>query len=128
MENQVFESANLFEVSKQSFVTVGGITKNCLRLLPKNQKKNISDIVFGDCRGIIYSITYLSDEPKITIKTDPYPKEVNDVELDPNIQRIYFHISIGSYGDKLTIIVIIYIIYSYINNIKLLFLFFRFEN
>jgi len=91
MENQVFESANLFEVSKQSFVTVGGITKNCLRLLPKNQKKNnIHDIVFGDCRGIIYSITYASDEPKITIKTDPYPKEVNDVELDPDIQRIYF--------------------------------------
>ena len=91
MENQVFESANLFEVSKQSFVTVGGITKNCLRLLPRNQKKNIiHDIVFGDCRGIIYSITYASDEPKITIKTDPYAKEINDVELDPNIQRIYF--------------------------------------
>ena len=66
MENQVFESANLFEVTKQSFVTVGGITKNCIRLLSKNTKKDKGhDIVFGDCRGIIYSITYLNEEQKI---------------------------------------------------------------
>ena len=51
MENQVFESANLFEVTKQSFVAVGGITKNCIRLLSKNTKKDKGhDIVFGDCR------------------------------------------------------------------------------
>ena len=100
MENQVFESSNLFEVSKQSFVTVGGISKNCLRLIQRNQKKNnnIQDIIFGDCRGIIYSITYLSDEPKIIIKSDPYPKEINGVEIDTNTQRIYFVVGNSIYS------------------------------
>ena len=91
MENQVFESANLFEVSKQSFVTVGGISRNCMRLINRSEKKNPShDIVFGDCRGIIYSITYLSDEPKIIIKTDPYPKEIIGLELEKESERFYF--------------------------------------
>ena len=99
MENQVFESSNLFDVSKQSFVTVGGISKNCIRLLQKNKKKNnTDDIVFGDCRGIIYSITYLLEEPKILIKTDPYPKEINGVELDDDSQRIYFAVGNSIYS------------------------------
>ena len=99
MENQVFESSNLFEVSKQSFVTVGGISKNCIRLFPRNQKKVTSqDIFFGDCRGIIYSITYESDEPKILIKTDPYPKEVCGVEIDLESQRIYFAVGNSIYS------------------------------
>ena len=91
MENQVFESANLFEVSKQSFVTVGGISRNCMRLINRIEKKNPShDIVFGDCRGVIYSITYISDEPKIIIKTDPYPKEIIGLELEKESERFYF--------------------------------------
>ena len=99
MENQVFESSNLFDVSKQSFVTVGGISKNCIRLLQNNKKKNnTDDIVFGDCRGIIYSITYLLEEPKILIKTDPYPKEINGVELDDDSQRIYFAVGNSIYS------------------------------
>jgi hypothetical protein len=48
MENQVFESSNLFEVSKQSFVTVGGISKNCIRLFPRNQKKVTSQDIFSE--------------------------------------------------------------------------------
>ena len=99
MENQVFESSNLFDVAKQSFVTVGGISKNCIQLLPRNSKKNPQhDIVFGDCRGIIYSITYLYDEPKILIKTTPYPKEICGVELDPSTQRIYFSVGNSVYS------------------------------
>ena len=99
MENQVFESANLFEVTKQSFVTVGGITKNCIRLLSKNTKKDKGhDIVFGDCRGIIYSITYLNEEPKIIIKTEPYPKEIVCVEIEPDTQRIYFAVGNSIYS------------------------------
>ena len=74
MENQVFESANLFEASKQSFLTVGGISKHCLKLLPIEKEKQ--DIVIGDARGIIYTTNYQVDEPKIIVKTDPYPKEV----------------------------------------------------
>ena len=99
MENQVFESSNLFDVAKQSFVTVGGISKNCIQLLPRNSKKNPQhDIVFGDCRGIIYSITYLYDEPKILIKTTPYPKEICGVELDSSTQRIYFSVGNSVYS------------------------------
>ena len=96
MENQVFESANLFEASKQSFLTVGGITKNCLQLLPPEKEKQ--DIVIGDCRGIIYSTNYQTDEPKIIMKTEPYPKEVTAVEIDASINRIYFSVGNSIYS------------------------------
>ena len=95
MENQVFESANLFEVSKQSFLTVGGISKNCLKLLPPQDK---NDILIGDCRGIVYSTTYQSDEPKIIIKTEAYPKEVTAVEIDYVTKRIYFSVGNSIYS------------------------------
>ena len=101
MENQVFESGNLFEVSKQSFVTVGGISKNCIRLIPSVSKKGCQDIIIGDCRGIVYCITYLYEEPRITIKTDPYPKEICGMEidtLDNNTQRIYFPVGNSIYS------------------------------
>ena len=96
MENQVFESANLFEVSKQSFLTVGGISKNCLKLLPPEKDKN--DILIGDCRGIVYSTTYKDDEPKIVIKTESYPKEVTAVEIDYIKFRIYFSVGNSIYS------------------------------
>ena len=96
MENQVFESANLFEASKQSFLTVGGISKNCIKLLPVEKDKY--DIVIGDSRGIIYSTDYQVDEPKIIIKTDPYPKEVTAVEIDYTQNRIYFSVGNSIYS------------------------------
>lgn len=99
MENQVFESANLFETSKQSFVTVGGISKNCLRLLPPVKGKQ--DIVIGDARGIVYSTNYQTDEPKIIIKTDPYPKEVTCIEIQEEEKdhlRIYFSVGNSIYS------------------------------
>ena len=96
MENQVFESANLFEASKQSFLTVGGISKNCLRLLPMQKEKQ--DIILGDSRGIIYSTNYQVDEPKIIIKTDPYPKEVAAIEIDYQQMRIYFSVGNSIYS------------------------------
>ena len=96
MENQVFESANLFEASKQSFLTVGGISKNCIKLLPVEKEKY--DIVIGDSRGIIYSTDYQIDEPKIIIKTDPYPKEVTAVEIDYTQNRIYFSVGNSIYS------------------------------
>ena len=98
MDNQVFESGNLFDVSKQSFVTVGGISKNSIRLFPNFSKKGCQDIFIGDCRGIIYCITYQNDEPKIMIKTDPYPKEICGMEVDFNIQRIYFAVGNSIYS------------------------------
>ena len=96
MENQVFESANLFEASKQSFLTVGGISKNCIKLLPVEKEKY--DIVIGDSRGIIYSTDYQIDEPKIIIKTDPYPKEVTAVEINYTQNRIYFSVGNSIYS------------------------------
>ena len=96
MENQVFESANLFEASKQSFLTVGGISKNCIKLLPVEKEK--CDIVIGDSRGIIYSTDYQIDEPKIIIKTDPYPKEVAGIEIDYSQYRIYFSVGNSIYS------------------------------
>ena len=97
MDNQVFESGNLFDVSKQSFVTVGGIPKNSIRLFPSS-KNGRQDIFIGDCRGILYCITYQNDEPRITIKTDPYPKEIVGMEIDYNIQRIYFAVGNSIYS------------------------------
>ena len=96
MENQVFESANLFEASKQSFLTVGGISKNCLKLLPLDSGKQ--DIVIGDSRGIVYSTTYQGDEPKIIIKTEAYAKEITAVEIDFSQWRIYFSVGNSIYS------------------------------
>ena len=96
MENQVFESANLFEASKQSFLTVGGISKNCLKLLPLDRDKQ--DIVIGDSRGIVYSTSYQGDEPKIIIKTEAYPKEVTAIEIDYSQSRIYFSVGNSIYS------------------------------
>ena len=96
MENQVFESANLFEASKQSFLTVGGISKYCLKLLPIEKEKQ--DIVIGDSRGIVYSTNYQVDEPKIIIKTEPYSKEVTAIEIDNKQSRIYFSVGNSIYS------------------------------
>ena len=98
MENQVFESSNLFEASKQSFITVGGISKYCLKLLPG--EKGRQDIVIGDSRGILYSTNYQVDEPKIVIKTDPYPKEITAIEIDYTQNRIYFSVGNSIYSIK----------------------------
>lgn len=54
MENQVFESANLFEVSKQSFVTVGGISRNCMRLINRIEKKIHHMILFLVIAVVLY--------------------------------------------------------------------------
>ena len=94
MENQVFESANLFEASKQSFLTVGGISKHCLQLIPHEKGKQ--DIVIGDARGIIYATTYQIDEPKITIKTDPYPKEITAIEIEKKDKDLRIYFSVGN--------------------------------
>ena len=96
MENQVFESANLFEASKQSFLTVGGISKHCLKLLPMEKDKQ--NIVIGDARGIVYITHYQVDEPKILVKTDPYPKEVTGIEIDYQQTRIFFSVGNSIYS------------------------------
>ena len=100
MENQVFESANLFEASKQSFLTVGGISKHCLKLIPHEKGKQ--DIVIGDARGIIYSTNYQIDEPKIIIKTEPYPKEITSIEIEESKKkdncRIFFSVGNSIYS------------------------------
>ena len=96
MEDHVFESDNLFEVSKQSFVTIGGITKNCLKLIPPDTEKQ--NLFIGDARGIIYSIIYEIDQPKILIKTEPYQKEIADIEIDPHAKRIYFAVGNSIYS------------------------------
>ena len=87
-----FESDNLFDAPKQSFLTVGGITKNCIRCLTK-VKKGQQKIVIGDTRGIIYITDYVDDAPRILIKTDAYSNEIKCIQLtklDEKTEAIYF--------------------------------------
>ena len=77
----VFESDNLFDAPKQSFLTVGGITQKCISCLNPLKKNGQQNIVIGDTRGIIYVASYEDEEPKILLKTDPYPNEIKCLQL-----------------------------------------------
>ena len=89
----VFESDNLFDAPKQSFLTVGGITKKCIYCLTSKKQKDSQKIVIGDTRGIIYITNYEDDAPKILVKTDAYSNEIKCIQLakiNEKEELIYF--------------------------------------
>ena len=97
----VFESDNLFDAPKQSFLTVGGITKNCIYCLSPKKKKGQQKIVIGDTRGIIYITSYEDDVPKILIKTEAYSNEIKCLQLsktEDNEEIIYFAVGNSIYS------------------------------
>ena len=89
----VFGEENLFQLSKTSFLTVGGITDYCLKFL--SNKMNPQLLVIGDSRGVIYVTKYNKTEPEILVRTNQYPKEISCIRVidDPVAQeKIYFSV------------------------------------
>ena len=89
----VFGEENLFQLSKTSFLTVGGITNYCLKFL--SNKMNPQLLVIGDSRGVIYVTKYNKTEPEILVRTNQYPKEISSIRVidDPVAQeKIYFSV------------------------------------
>ena len=88
-----FGEENLFQLSKTSFLTVGGITNECVKLLPSKMPPQL--LVIGDARGVIYISKYNKTEPEILIRTNQYPKEISCIRVLENAssdEKIYFSV------------------------------------
>ena len=90
--DDLFQSENQFKLNKTSYLTVGGIMKNCIKLIPPT-KPNLNQLsILGDTRGVIYITQYKISEPEILIRTEPYSKEIAWMELLPNSNKIAFSV------------------------------------
>ena len=90
--DDLFQSENQFKLNKTSYLTVGGIMKNCIKLIPPI-KPNLNQLsILGDTRGVIYITQYKVSEPEILIRTEPYSKEIAWMELLPNSNKIAFSV------------------------------------
>ena len=89
-----FGEENLFQLTKTSFLTVGGITNECIKLLPaKSMTPQL--LVIGDARGVIYITKYNKTEPEILIRTNQYQKEISCIRIleDASLnEKIYFSV------------------------------------
>jgi hypothetical protein len=89
-----FGEENLFQLTKTSFLTVGGITNECVKLLPaKSMTPQL--LVIGDARGVIYITKYNKTEPEILTRTNQYPKEISCIRVleDTSLnEKIYFSV------------------------------------
>ena len=88
-----FGEENLFQLSKTSFLTVGGITSECVKLLPSKMPPQL--LVIGDARGVIYISKYNKTEPEILIRTNQYPKEISCIRVLEDVssnEKIYFSV------------------------------------
>ena len=88
-----FGEENLFQLSKTSFLTVGGITNECVKLLPSKMSPQL--LVIGDARGVIYISKYNKTEPEILIRTNQYPKEISCIRVLEDAssnEKIYFSV------------------------------------
>ena len=90
--DDLLETENQFPLSKTSYLTVGGISRQCVKFLPKSKSKLSTSIVIGDTRGVIYITHYKKTEPEISLRTNPYPKEITCIQVhpDPLIDKIFF--------------------------------------
>ena len=87
-----------FNFQKNSYLTIGSISKNCLRYLP-SQKPNLPQTIFiGDSRGILYVCDYNLKENEIDIKlkTSAFPKEITSIDLNYNLKQEKIYFSFGN--------------------------------
>lgn len=90
--DDLFETENQFKLTKTSFLTVGGLQRQCIKFLPNLKNNYAQSVIIGDARGVIYITQYKKTEPEILIRTNPYPKEIACIQVnpDPTADKIFF--------------------------------------
>lgn len=88
----LFEYEERFNLTKNSYLTVGSIFRNCLKFFPSVKSTNTQQLFLGDARGVLYVTQYKKTEPEICTRTNPFPKEITSIETNPNLvkERMYF--------------------------------------
>ncbi len=83
-----------FNFTKNSYLTIGSITKSCLKYLPPLKPNLPQNMFIGDARGILYVCDYnlKENEIDIKIKTSSFQKEITcvDINYTPKQDKIYF--------------------------------------
>lgn len=95
MMNAFTESDNQFKLEKTSYLTVGGVVRNCLQFLPAQKTSPMQTLVLGDSRGVIYLTQYKKTEPEILLKTNPFSREIAHIQCvtGGGRERIFFAVS-----------------------------------
>jgi Bardet-Biedl syndrome 7 protein len=100
MEGELFAVEDRFQFIKNSYVTVGSILKNCIKLLTSPKTGMTQPLFIGDSRGILYVTEYKKQEPEVKVKTQPFSREITCVDYSSTVnkERIYF-----SFGNSIFI-------------------------
>ena len=88
-----------FNFQKSSYITVGSINRNCIKLLPPEKPGKPQAVAIGDTRGIVYVTDHKKDEPEVKAKTNPYPKEITalDIAMFGGKEKLFFSFSNTTY-------------------------------
>ena len=92
----LFETETQFKLSKNSYLTVGGIRRQCVQFLSSQKGTPAQSLVIGDARGVIYITQYKKSEPEILLRTPPYPKEVSCIIVKPDTMSDKIYFSVGN--------------------------------
>ena len=87
-----------FNFQKNSYLTIGSITKNCLKFLPPIKASLPQNLFLGDARGILYVCDFnlKENEIDIKIKTSPFNKEITSIDMNYNIKQEKIYFSFGN--------------------------------
>jgi hypothetical protein len=96
MEGDLFGCEDQLKFVKNSYLTVGSISKNCIKLLAPNKANQSQPLFIGDTRGILYVTEYKKGEPDVKVKTSPFPREITCVDLIQNINKEKIYFSFGN--------------------------------
>jgi len=88
-----------FNFHKSSYITVGSIKRNCIKLMQPEKPDCPQAIAIADARGVLYISDHLQNEPVIKCKTNPLSREITaiDTDIDINKERIFFSSSNTTY-------------------------------
>ncbi len=93
------EIEDKFNFQKSSYITVGSINRNCIKLLPAERSVKYQQVAIGDTRGIIYITEHKKDEPEVKVKTNPFSKEITSLDFSPqgSKERLFFSFANSTY-------------------------------
>jgi len=88
-----------FNFHKSSYITVGSIKRNCIKLLQPEKPDCPQAVTIGDARGILYISDHLQYEPVVKSMTHSFSREITaiDTDMDINKERIFFSFSNTTY-------------------------------
>jgi hypothetical protein len=96
MEGDLFGCEDQLKFVKNSYLTVGSISKSCIRLLTPNKSNQPQPLFIADTRGILYVTEYKKGEPDVKVKTAPFPREITCTDLIQNINKEKIYFSFGN--------------------------------